>query len=104
MRQLVFSENDCFGAMPSFCKISQAQLAVSYGCHPPRVFPIDMAGFAINLCLVMAHPSVVIGNDKKGKLSSPGYLESNFLEQLVEKESLECYAPSKEVPIQWGPL
>ena len=62
-----------------------------------RKFPIDMAGFAINVCLLMKHPNVLIGKDKAGKLSKPGHLESNLLEQLVSKELLECRGPPKEV-------
>ena len=56
-----------------------------------------MAGFAIHLCLLMKHPNVEIGKDKDGKLCKSGYLETNLLEQLVEKESLECRGPPDEV-------
>ena len=62
-----------------------------------RPFPIDMAGFAINLCLLMQHPTVVIGKNRDNKLSKAGYLESNLLEQLIEKEELECRGPEDEV-------
>ena len=62
-----------------------------------RPFPIDMAGFAVHLCLLMNYPTVVIGRDRSSKLSKPGYLESNLLEQLVKKEALECRGPSDEV-------
>ena len=56
-----------------------------------------MAGFATHLSLLMIHPSVVIGKDKHGKLSRPGYLETNLLEQIVKKEQLECRGPPDEV-------
>ena len=56
-----------------------------------------MAGFAIHLCLLMKNPSVVIGKDRNGRLSKPGYLETNLLEQLVDKDLLECRGPQDEV-------
>ena len=62
-----------------------------------RPFPIDMAGFAVNLCLLMKNPKAFVGRDSNNKLSKPGYLESNLLEQLVDKDALECRGPPDEV-------
>ncbi|CAI8034522.1 Galactosylgalactosylxylosylprotein 3-beta-glucuronosyltransferase 2 [Geodia barretti] len=70
------------------------------GWGSERPFPIDMAGFAIHLCLLMRNPKVLIGRDRQNRLSKPGYLESNLLEQLVDKDLLECRGPPDEA-IVW---
>lgn len=69
------------------------------GWGATRKFPIDMAGFAVHLCLLMAHPGVVTGKDSNGKPSKSGYLESNLLEQVIDRNSLECRGPSDEVMV-----
>ena len=52
---------------------------------PWRSFPIDMAGFAINLKkLLNEYPEVRFRADIK-----PGFLETTFLEQLTTVEELE---------------
>ncbi|VDL95885.1 unnamed protein product [Schistocephalus solidus] len=44
---------------------------------PWRVFPVDMAGFAVNLDLILSHPTAEFVYHKK-----PGLLETEFLKQL----------------------
>ena len=55
--------------------------------HPKRPFPIDMAGFAVNLKLFFDNLSVVIGINAPG-----GHLESSLLEHLVKRDELEPLA------------
>ena len=55
-----------------------------------RSLPIDMAGFAVNVNLVLKHRDAVIGKNKNGKASLPGYLEPDFLEQMCTRETVEC--------------
>ncbi len=58
---------------------------VSWGAQRP--FPIDMAGFAVSLNLLMAHPSA------RFSLHSPvGMQESHLLGSLVRVQELECKA------------
>ena len=45
---------------------------------PWREFPIDMAGFAVNLQLILSHPNAVFVADPK----LYGMLETNFLKNL----------------------
>ena len=52
-----------------------------------RPFPIDMAGFAVNLKLVIDNPSAVID------INAPrGHLESSLLKHLVKRDELEPLA------------
>ncbi|BHF72246.1 Galactosylgalactosylxylosylprotein 3-beta-glucuronosyltransferase 1 [Sparganum proliferum] len=44
---------------------------------PWRVFPVDMAGFAVNLDLILSYPTAEFVYHKK-----PGLLETEFLKQL----------------------
>ena len=81
----------------SIFRTLQQSLANKYLSLFCRKFPIDMAGFAVHLCLLMAHPGVVTGKDSNGKPSKSGYLESNLLEQVIDRNSLECRGPSDEV-------
>lgn len=65
--------------------------AVQFG--PEREFPIDMAGFAVSLCLLFERPEA--GFDS---LWSGGRLEDEFLHQFVSKrEEVECRGSDKEV-------
>ena len=52
-----------------------------------RPFPIDMAGFAVNLKLLLAHPSASFSLYAKR-----GMQESHFLSHLVRIEDLEAKA------------
>ena len=57
-----------------------------------------MAGFAINVEQVLKHPNAIIGKDRNGRTSSPGYLEPDFLGQFCTRETVECRG-QKEVNI-----
>nr|XP_039248096.1 galactosylgalactosylxylosylprotein 3-beta-glucuronosyltransferase 3-like [Styela clava] len=51
---------------------------------PERPYPIDMAGFATNIELVLEHPEAVFSNEVPR-----GYQESHFLSKIVTREKLE---------------
>ncbi|XP_077291573.1 galactosylgalactosylxylosylprotein 3-beta-glucuronosyltransferase I-like isoform X2 [Arctopsyche grandis] len=55
--------------------------------RPERPFPIDMAGFAINLHLLKKHPNAVFTHKVQA-----GYQESEILRQLITKDELEPLA------------
>ncbi|MCL4146533.1 UNVERIFIED_CONTAM: hypothetical protein GTU68_058193 [Idotea baltica] len=54
------------------------------GWRSNRPFAIDMAGFAVNLGFLMRHPEVKFWDKSKR-----GFIESDFLEQMIKKEDLE---------------
>lgn len=54
------------------------------GWRPNRPFPIDMAGFAVSLNLVLANPEACFDGN-----AEMGFLESSFLQNLVTMEELE---------------
>ncbi|XP_076752609.1 glucuronyltransferase I [Xylocopa sonorina] len=54
---------------------------------PDRPFPLDMAGFAINLRLLLEHPDALFSYDVDG-----GYQESEILRQIVTRDELEPLA------------
>ncbi|KOC61719.1 Galactosylgalactosylxylosylprotein 3-beta-glucuronosyltransferase I [Habropoda laboriosa] len=54
---------------------------------PDRPFPLDMAGFAINLRLLLENPDAVFSYDVQG-----GYQESEILKQIVSRDELEPLA------------
>ena len=58
-----------------------------------RAFPVDMAGFAVNLCQIISHPST------KFEASVPhGHLENAFILQFISnQEEAECRGSDKEV-------
>ena len=61
-----------------------------------RPFPIDMAGFAINIKLLLDNPSVVID------INAPqGHLESSLLRLLVTKDELEPLADNCKKILVW---
>ena len=62
-----------------------------------RRIPIDMAGFAVNLRLILTRPEVWIGRDVHGEDSKVGQLETNFLEHFTSREKLECRGSNSEV-------
>lgn len=55
--------------------------------RPERKFPIDMAGFAINLRILLEKPSV-----KFSYQVERGYLETDILSQVTTPEELEPLA------------
>ncbi|XP_059481266.1 galactosylgalactosylxylosylprotein 3-beta-glucuronosyltransferase I [Neocloeon triangulifer] len=57
------------------------------GYKPERPFPIDMAGFAINLATLRNHPDAKFLYEVQ-----PGYQESQLLKQLTTKQELEVLA------------
>ena len=56
-----------------------------------------MAGFAINLRLVLAKPRALFGRTVRGGVSKVGFLETNFLEQFTTRASVECKGSETEV-------
>lgn len=54
---------------------------------PDRPFPLDMAGFAINLRLLLENRDAQFSYDVQG-----GYQESEILRQIVTKDELEPLA------------
>lgn len=54
------------------------------GWRPDRPFPIDMAGFAVSLNLLLAKPKACFDGN-----AEMGFLESSFLQSLVTMEELE---------------
>ncbi|CAK9802000.1 Galactosylgalactosylxylosylprotein 3-beta-glucuronosyltransferase I [Anthophora quadrimaculata] len=54
---------------------------------PDRPFPLDMAGFAINLRLLLENKDAVFSYDVQG-----GYQESEILKQIVTRDELEPLA------------
>lgn len=54
---------------------------------PNRPFPLDMAGFAINLELLLKHKEAWFSFDVQG-----GYQESEILRQIVTRDQLEPLA------------
>ncbi|XP_076247565.1 glucuronyltransferase I [Calliopsis andreniformis] len=55
--------------------------------NPDRPFPIDMAGFAINLRLLLQNKDAMFSYDVKG-----GYQESEILRHIVTRDELEPLA------------
>lgn len=56
-----------------------------------------MAGFAVNLNLVLEKPRVVFGRNVHGGVSRYGYLESDFLEHFTTRAKVECMGSETEV-------
>lgn len=54
---------------------------------PDRPFPLDMAGFAVNLELLLKHNDAWFSYDVQG-----GYQESEILRQIVTRDQLEPLA------------
>lgn len=54
------------------------------GWRPSRPFPMDMAGFAVSLKLVLTNPEARFDGE-----APMGFLESSFLQGLVTMDELE---------------
>ncbi|XP_056604361.1 galactosylgalactosylxylosylprotein 3-beta-glucuronosyltransferase 3 [Triplophysa dalaica] len=54
------------------------------GWRPNRPFPMDMAGFAVSLRLILSNPEACFDGD-----AQMGFLESSFLQHLVTMDDLE---------------
>ncbi|CAH1401126.1 unnamed protein product [Nezara viridula] len=64
--------------------------------RPDRVFPIDMAGFAVNLGHILRQPNAYFSYNAYG-----GFLESHFLEQLTTQDHLEPKAENCTQVLVW---
>ena len=69
----------------------------SLNCYYFRKFPVDMAGFAINLRYFLKKPSVMVGLNVRGHSSRNGYLETDLLEHFTTKGTVECLGSNHEV-------
>ncbi|GCC30800.1 hypothetical protein chiPu_0009254 [Chiloscyllium punctatum] len=67
------------------------------GWRPDRPFAIDMAGFAVNLKVILSHPEAVF---KRGG-SQPGMQESDFLKQITTVQELEPKAANCTKVLVW---
>ncbi|XP_032090358.1 galactosylgalactosylxylosylprotein 3-beta-glucuronosyltransferase 3 [Thamnophis elegans] len=63
---------------------------------PNRPFPVDMAGFAVALSLLLANPEA-----RFDLLAERGYLESSLLQSLVSMEELEPKADNCSKVLVW---
>ncbi|KAL5493570.1 hypothetical protein EMCRGX_G014774 [Ephydatia muelleri] len=64
---------------------------------PSRKIPIDMAGFAVNVEVLMKNRYVWMGRMEGGQVVRDGFLESEFLSQFVTRKDLECRSYEKEI-------
>ena len=64
-----------------------------------RKIPIDMAGFAIELRLILTRPEVWIGRNARGRDSKVGQLETDFLEHFTTRQKVECRGLNSEVHV-----
>ncbi|KAG9350520.1 hypothetical protein JZ751_026886 [Albula glossodonta] len=67
------------------------------GWNANRPFPIDMAGFAVNLQVVLENPKAMF----KRQGSKPGMQESDFLKQITKVEELEPRAANCTKVLVW---
>ncbi|KAF3836934.1 hypothetical protein F7725_004398 [Dissostichus mawsoni] len=66
------------------------------GWRPSRPFPMDMAGFAVSLKLVLANPESCFDGE-----APMGFLESSFLQGLVTMDELEPKADNCSKVLVW---
>uniref|UniRef100_A0A8C9ZJP3 Galactosylgalactosylxylosylprotein 3-beta-glucuronosyltransferase n=1 Tax=Sander lucioperca TaxID=283035 RepID=A0A8C9ZJP3_SANLU len=66
------------------------------GWRPSRPFPMDMAGFAVSLKLVLANPEACFDGE-----APMGFLESSFLQGLVTMDELEPKADNCSKVLVW---
>ncbi|XP_013874498.1 galactosylgalactosylxylosylprotein 3-beta-glucuronosyltransferase 3 [Austrofundulus limnaeus] len=66
------------------------------GWRPNRPFPMDMAGFAVSLKLVLADPKACFDGE-----APMGFLESSFLKGLVTLDELEPKAENCTKVLVW---
>lgn len=66
------------------------------GWRPSRPFPLDMAGFAVSLRLVLENPEARFDGD-----APMGFLESSLLQGLVTMEELEPRAENCTKVLVW---
>lgn len=80
------------GVIPALCLCLCSHLF----CHD-RKFPLDMAGFAINLRGLLEKPEVQVGLEEDGSPNPLGYLETRLLQKFVTRETVECRGSMTEV-------
>ena len=56
-----------------------------------------MAAFSIHLCEFFKHPDATIGVKVNGEDSIPGWLESDILDHVTTKSTIECRGSETEV-------
>ncbi|KAM9827248.1 galactosylgalactosylxylosylprotein 3-beta-glucuronosyltransferase 3 [Neosynchiropus ocellatus] len=66
------------------------------GWRPTRPFPMDMAGFAVSLKLVLSNPDACFDGE-----APMGFLESSFLQGLVTMDELEPRAAQCTQVLVW---
>lgn len=68
---------------------------------PQRNFPLDMAGFAVNLKLLLEYPDALFGYNPHSRFKAEGgWQETRFLENFVSRRDdpkVECLGSHKEV-------
>ena len=74
----------------------------SFYLSPDRKFPLDMAGFAINLRGLLEKSDIQVGLEPNGQPNPLGYLETRLLQKFVTRESVECRGSSKEASRKGG--
>lgn len=86
------------GAMKYESPLVQAGKVVGFhtGWRPTRPFPLDMAGFAVSLRLLLANPDACFDGD-----APMGFLESSLLQGLVTMEELEPRADNCTKVLVW---
>lgn len=86
------------GAMKYESPVVQGGKVVRFhtGWKPSRPFPIDMAGFAVSLRLVLANPDACFDGE-----APMGFLESSFLQGLVTMDELEPKADNCTKVLVW---
>lgn len=86
------------GAMKYESPLVQGGKVVGFhtGWKPTRPFPIDMAGFAVSLRLVLDKPHAIFDGD-----APMGFLESSLLQGLVTMEELEPRADGCTKVLVW---
>ncbi|CAL8327105.1 unnamed protein product [Lota lota] len=66
------------------------------GWRPSRPFPLDMAGFAVSVKMVLANPDACFDGN-----APMGFLESSFLQGVVTMEELEPKADNCSKVLVW---
>ncbi|CAI8034523.1 Galactosylgalactosylxylosylprotein 3-beta-glucuronosyltransferase 2 [Geodia barretti] len=79
------------------CRNGKATSWHSYFAANKRVFPLDMAGFAVHLCQLFKNPKARVGVDIHGHTSRNGFLETDFLQHFATKSTVECCGSETEV-------
>ena len=81
---------------PALCKNGKV-MSWYTAWKPQRPFPLDMAGFAVNLKLVLQYPSALFSNTVPR-----GYLESDFLKKVkLSREDVEAKANNCTEILVW---